>query len=90
MGLNIKDEEAVDLVTEVAKRSGRSKTATVRELARAELVRLVGEEADLARARKQELTEFLEQEIWDEPHAPLSKPEVESILGLDRAPRQGR
>jgi hypothetical protein len=83
MGLNIKDEEAVDLVSEVARRSGRTKTATIRDLARAELARLDAEADGRARDRARTLTKFFENEIWGEPQEPLAKSEIEAMLGLD-------
>ena len=82
VSLNIKDEDAVLLVTEVARRTGRSKTATIRDLARAELDRLDADAHDRAVVRARELTAFFEAEIWHGEQEPLGKDEVERILGL--------
>lgn len=87
MGLNIKDEEAVGLVSEVARRSGRSKTATIRDLARAELARLDAEAYDRTKARVRELTDFFDAEIWGPPQKPLEKSEIEAMLGIEDSAR---
>lgn len=90
MSLNIKDEEAVDLVSEVARRSGRSKTATIRDLARAELARLDAAADERNRARARVLTKFFEDEVWGEPQEPLPKPEIEAMLGFDEGADDSR
>lgn len=84
MGLNLKDEETVALVTEVAKRLGTTKTGAVRELARQKLSELKASESDDVEARHAKLMHVLETEIW--PHAAgkrISKQEIEQILGYD-------
>ncbi len=85
MGLNLKDEHTVALVTEVASRLGMSKTATVRELARQRLEQLNAEDDAAVQRRVRELTKFMETEIW--PHVPsgppITKDEIERITGMD-------
>lgn len=46
MSLNIKDERTHDLVRELARRTGTSQTAAVREAVRARLAELGGTDAD--------------------------------------------
>jgi hypothetical protein len=84
MGLNLKDEETVALVTEVARRTGRTKTATVRELAREKLAELDMKAADLAQARAADNLRWLQEEVW--PHTAgksLTKDEINELLGFD-------
>lgn len=85
MALNIKDPETERLVAEVAKRTGKSKTAAVREAMREQLDRLKDSESVEERAER--MRTFLEDEIW--PHIPpeergrrLTKAEEEEILGI--------
>ncbi|UFS59186.1 type II toxin-antitoxin system VapB family antitoxin [Subtercola endophyticus] len=80
MGLNLKDDETVALVSEVARRLGLTKTGAVRELARAKLADLDAQSA----LKSSTLLRYLESEVW--PHtvgAPVSKTERESIVGYD-------
>jgi hypothetical protein len=85
MSLNLKDEETVALVSELAKRLGKTKTGAVREVVRDrlnELDRATRSEAD---ARVTEFTSWLEREIW--PHTSsgkrLTREEEEHLLGYD-------
>ena len=84
MGLNLKDEETVALVSALAKRTGQTKTATVRELARARLAELDDRDADAKEARFAELMHSLETEVW--PHTtglpPITKKDIEDITGM--------
>ncbi|MBM7471829.1 type II toxin-antitoxin system VapB family antitoxin [Subtercola frigoramans] len=80
MGLNLKDEETVSLVTEVATRLGLTKTGAVRQLAREKLAAL-----DLGRAQRHSQTiGFFEQQIWPRvAGASITKSEIETELGFD-------
>jgi antitoxin VapB len=86
MALNIKDEETEKLVAEVAEMTGSTKTGAVREALREKRDRL--ELRGGGKGRPQNMREWLEAEIWplipeeelDQP--PLTKEEVEDILGL--------
>ena len=85
MSLNLKDEETVALVTELAKRLGKTKTGAVREVVRDRLNELDRETQSEVDARVQEFTSWLERDIW--PHTrtqkALSKREEEELLGYD-------
>lgn len=85
MGLNIKDDETVALVTEVARQLGTTKTGAVRELARERLVELEAQRDSDVKARVAETTAWLEEHIW--PHtAHLGMPtkeEIEEITGMN-------
>lgn len=85
MGLNIKDDETVALVTELARKLGTTKTGAVRELARERLAQLDAERSDGLQARIAETTAWLEEHIW--PHtAHLGMPtkeEIEEITGMN-------
>ena len=85
MALNIKDQEAERLATEVAELTGESKTGAVREALRERLDRLA---LGAARPRQPgDTLRFLEAEVWplipeeelDQP--PMTKAEREEILG---------
>lgn len=85
MAMNIKDPETEQLADEVARMSGVSKTAAVRESLRKQRDRMSREET--AEERYQRLHRFLEEEIW--PQIPsdirgksLSKEEEEDLLGI--------
>lgn len=84
MGLNLKDEETVALVTEVAKRLGTTKTGAVRELARQKLTELdVEHDADL-RIRKEENLRWLEDEVWPNTAGKhLTREDLDRLLGYD-------
>lgn len=85
VALNLKDEETVALVSELAKRLGRSKTAVVRDLAREKLAALDAENSDEVERRAQELWQFMEREIWPKvpPGPPMTKAEREELLGYN-------
>ena len=85
MGLNLKDERTVALVTEVASRLGISKTAAVRELARQRLEQLDAEDNAAVERRARELMTFLQNEVWPHvpPGPPRTKAEIERITGMD-------
>lgn len=85
MALNIKDAETEELADEVARMSGVSKTAAVRQLLRAERDRLT--RGDTAEERYRRLHRFLEEEIWSQIPSDilgksLSKEEEEDLLGI--------
>jgi hypothetical protein len=85
MGLNLKDEETVALVTEVASRMGVTKTRAVRELARQRLAELdLANQSERVR-REAEVTEWLRNEVWPQTAAltPLSRTEQEELLGYN-------
>lgn len=84
MAMNIKDPDAERLATELAERTGESKTAAVREALRERLDRLPKDRGSAGSG--DEFVEFLRQEIW--PHVspekrgkPVTKEEREEILG---------
>ena len=85
MSLNLKDEETVALVSELARRLGKTKTGAVREVVRDRLNELDRESQNEADARVAEFTSWLESDIW--PHTgsqrPLAKEEEEELLGYD-------
>lgn len=86
MAMNIKDPETERLVAEVARRTGQSKTAAVREAMREQLGQL-----DAAQARKrsggEDFVRFLREEIWPQIPAEqlgkrLTREEEDEILGF--------
>ncbi|CAN5360802.1 hypothetical protein BH09ACT6_BH09ACT6_01200 [soil metagenome] len=80
MGLNLKDEETVALVTEVAARLGTTKTRAVRELARAKLTALNAERQE----KHSEIMGFFETAIWPRVAGKsMTKGEIEAQLGFD-------
>jgi len=85
MSLNLKDDETVALVTEVADRLGLTKTGAVREMAREKLSALAANELSDMEARRRHAIEWLEREVW--PHNTnvrhLTKDEEEEILGYN-------
>lgn len=84
MGLNIKDDETVALVAEVARQLGTTKTGAVRDMARQKLAELDVHRENDVKARIAETTAWLEEHIW--PHtAELGMPtkeEIEEITGM--------
>ncbi|MEO8094758.1 MAG: type II toxin-antitoxin system VapB family antitoxin [Pseudolysinimonas sp.] len=90
MSLNLKDEETVALVTEVAKKLGLTKTGAVRELARERLAVLERAEASDLSARERAITAWLEKDVW--PHTVgirrMTKEEEEALLGYDQISQQ--
>jgi antitoxin VapB len=85
MSLNLKDEETVALVTEVARRLGTTKTAAVRQLARERLDELDRSDEAAIDRRVREITSWLEREVWPQTAGkkPLTKEEKEDLLGYD-------
>ncbi len=85
MGLNLKDEETVALVTEVASRMGVTKTRAVRELARQRLAELDLTNQSERDRRESDVTEWLRAEVWPQTAAltPLSSSEQDDLLGYD-------
>lgn len=84
MGLNLKDEETVALVTEVAQRLGTTKTGAVRELARQKISELDSETDAQTRARIAENLRWLAEEVWpDTAGTRLSEEELDELLGYD-------
>jgi len=80
MGLNLKDEETVALVSEVATRLGTTKTAAVRDMARQRLAELKSEQE----SRHDELINLLETEIWPRTAGKsITKEEIEDLLGYN-------
>ncbi len=90
VSLNLKDEETVALVTEVAKRLGMTKTGVVRELARQRLAQLDASEQSDVELRVADDLRWLEANIW--PHAvggpSLGKKEIEDITGMTEMHQQ--
>lgn len=85
MGLNLKDDETVALVTEVAARLGTTKTGAVRELARQKLAELDAHGASELEARTADNLRWLEEHIWPYTAGATSptKEEIEEMLGYD-------
>jgi hypothetical protein len=83
MGLNLKDEETVALVTEVAQRLGTTKTAAVRELARQRLAELDSAHVTEVEERIRALNDWMALEIWPKTAGttPYTKAELNDILG---------
>ena len=83
MGLNIKDEETVALVTELARRLGTSKTGAVRALAQQRLAELDVQREDEVQARVAETTAWLEEHIWPYTRTlrPMTREEEDELLG---------
>ena len=87
MALNIKDQETERLATEIAERTGDSKTGAVRQALREKRDRLALESGQ-GRRSPGGLLRFLETEIWplipeeERGGPPMSKEEVEEILGF--------
>ncbi len=87
MALNIKDTETEKLAAEVAEMAGESKTGAVRQALRERKTRLELRGGGKGKPQRS-MREWLETEIW--PHIPpeeldqppMSKEEVEEILGL--------
>ncbi|HEY7953412.1 MAG TPA: type II toxin-antitoxin system VapB family antitoxin [Solirubrobacteraceae bacterium] len=84
MSLNIKDEEAVRLASEVATLAGESKTRAVKVALQERRERLALTATPAARGEG--LRRFLEQEAWPQIPAevlgrPISRAEREAILG---------
>lgn len=84
MSLNIKDEEAVRLASEVARLAGESKTRAVKVALRERRERLAFTATPADRGAN--LQRFLEQEAWPQIPAevlgrPISRAEREAILG---------
>jgi antitoxin VapB len=84
MGLNIKDEEAVRLATEVATLAGESKTRAVKVALQERRERLAFTATSAARGEG--LRRFLEREAWPQVPAEVlgrrvSRVERETILG---------
>ncbi|MFC4124601.1 type II toxin-antitoxin system VapB family antitoxin [Nocardia rhizosphaerae] len=84
MAMNIKDPEAERLATELAARTGMSKTAAVRSALHDQLERL--DRSTGHRDSGDEFVRFLRSEIWPQvPRevfgAPVTKAEREEILG---------
>jgi hypothetical protein len=85
MSLNLKDEETVALVSELARRLGKTKTGAVREVVRERLRELDRESSAESDVRAATFTKWLERDVW--PHTrsakPLTKKEQEKLLGFD-------
>lgn len=86
MAMNIKDPETERLIAELARRTGKSKTAVVREVMRKQLEQLDAE-AESADERFRRLHRFMEEEIWsqlppEQLGKPITKEEREEILGF--------
>lgn len=85
VSLNIKDEEAVALLSEVARLLGVSKTAAVRALAQEKLDELNSAQAQHDKKELAKIFSWYEKNIW--PHTdgvkPMTKDEEEELLGYD-------
>lgn len=85
VGLNIKDDETVALVTELARQLGTTKTGAIRELARQRLAELDAQRDDDLQAEIAETTAWLEENIWSKTRnlRPLTREEEDVLLGHD-------
>lgn len=85
MQLNLKDDETIALVTEVAQRLGLSKTGAVRELARQKLAQLDEFDAADQDERTRHALAWLERDVWPASTGlrRLSKSAEEALLGYD-------
>lgn len=85
MHLNLKDDETVALVSEVARRLGMTKTGAVRELARQRLAELDRSDTNALEDRERSAIEWLEREVWPSTAElrPLSQVEQDELLGFD-------
>jgi antitoxin VapB len=87
MTLNIKDTETEKLAAEVAEMTGKTREDAVREALREKRERLEMR-PESKEVRRRNMREWMEREIWsripDEllDQAPMSKAEVEEILGF--------
>lgn len=86
VGLNIKDDETVALVTELARQLGTTKTGAIRELARQKLAELDAQRDDDLQAKTAETTAWLEENIWPKTRnlRPLTRDEEDELLGHDQ------
>lgn len=88
MALNIKDQETEQLATEIAERTGDSKTGAVRQALREKRDRLDLESGRPRPRTTEDMTRFLETEIWplipeeERGRPPMTKAEREEILGI--------
>jgi antitoxin VapB len=87
MPLNIKNAEVERLITDIADRTGETKTETVRRALEERKSRLAYRVSGSSRSER--LKRFLEQEVW--PRIPkkelgraLSRKEQETILGFGK------
>jgi antitoxin VapB len=85
MTLNIKDTETEKLAAEIAEMTGDTKTGAVRQALREKKKRL--ERRSRRKERPPSMQEWLEKEVWpripeEERRKPLTKAEVEDILGF--------
>ena len=89
MHLNLKDDETVALVSEVARRLGMTKTGAVRELARQRLAELDRCDTTAIEDRERSAIEWLEREVWPATTGlrPLSQDEQDELLGFDEPSR---
>jgi hypothetical protein len=85
MTLNIKDDETVAMISELASRLGKTKTGVVRELAQGRLSALDRERSTEVDSRVAEFTALLQREIWPITRGtrPPTKREQEPLLGYD-------
>jgi antitoxin VapB len=87
MTLKIEDKEAEQLATEIASRTGESKSEAVRQALRERHQRL-GLQAGKRKREPGSLLRFLETEIWpqippeERGRPPMTKAEREEILGI--------
>jgi antitoxin VapB len=88
MALNLKNREVEELATELAKLTGESKTEAIRVALAERRARLLRDVGPPARAERLHL--FFAEEIWPVVPAgqrgrPVSKRELEEILGYGKA-----
>ena len=84
MGLNLKDEETVALVSALAKRTGRPRPRRFASLRARGWPNSTTRDADEKEARFAALMHSLETEVW--PHtaglSPITKKDIEVITGM--------
>ena len=84
MGLNLTDTETVALVSQLAKRTGQTMTATVRELAREKLAQLDAMVDNRAQPRAANNLCWLHEEVWPRTTGKdVTKYDIDDLLGYD-------
>ena len=84
MGLNLTDAETIALLSQLAKRTGRTMTATVRELAREKLAQLDAATDNRAQSRTANNLCWLHEEVWPRTTGKeVTKYDIDDLLGYD-------
>ena len=84
MGRNLPDAETIALLSQLAKRTGRTMTATVRELAREKLAQLDAATDNRAQSRTANNLCWLHEEVWPRTTGKeVTKYDIDDLLGYD-------